>query len=192
MLFEDGICRISSLHERELEFARANVNNVGKNNRNGSGKYDFYEYDPQEEQKAKLEVQMVKINTVIKIKEMEAGKMKKIASFLGIAFVDDLGQAKGEDGIRTELMIKADVQPLLVSKYIDSREVEIAYMVKKAIIEAKIDLTGQNGNALWASGGGFIAKIPSTRKAYEYLTELAMTNSDEGRNFKEQLETIVT
>jgi len=40
---------------------------------------------------------------------------------------------------------------------------------------------------LWAGGKGFIAKIPVGRKPYEYLTELAMTNSDEGRAFKEGL-----
>ncbi len=89
-------------------------------------------------------------------------------------------------------MIRADTQPDLFGTYVDSKEVEISWMVRKAIIDAKIDLTGQAGTALWAGGKGFIARIPSNRKAYEYLTELAMTNSDEGRTFKEQLEQIVT
>jgi len=190
LLFEDGICRIYIDDDRALEFARANKNNVGKN-RGGSGKYDFYEYDAHEEQKMRFDKQMLKINTVLKVKDLEEEKVKKVASFLGIVFFDELGQPKGIDGIRTELLIKADLQPELVNKYIDSQEVEIAYMVKRAIIEAKIDLTGQNGNALWAGGKGFIAKIPSNRKAYEYLTELAMTNSDEGRVFKEQLQTMM-
>ena len=186
LLFEDGICRISSDDERKLEYARANIHNVGKQ-RNGSGKYSYYEYDAAEEQKFRLAKQMSKIETVLQVKDMEVGKMKKLASFLGIVFYDDLGQPKGDDGIRTELLIKADSQPDIVNKYIDSAEVDIAYMVKRAIIDAKIDLTGQNGNALWAGGKGFIAKIPSGKKAYEYLTELAMTNSEDGRNFKEQL-----
>jgi len=185
--FEDSICRISSINANELEFARVNTNNVGKR-RNGSGKYDFYEYDAQEEQKAKLANQMTKIETVLKIKDMPADKMKKLALFLDIKPYDEIGQLKGDDGIRTELMLKADTQPTLVNKYIDSKEVEINFMVRKAIIEAKIDLTGQSGNALWAGGKGFIAKIPSTKKALDYLTELAMTNSNEGRTFKEQLE----
>lgn len=188
--FEDSICRISSINANELEFARMCTHNVGKN-RSGSGKYDFYEYDPQEEQKERLKAQTMRIELVIKAKEMPEEKMKKLASFLGIVFFDDLGQPKGADGIRTELMIKADTQPTIFSKYIDSREVEVAYLVKKAIIEAKIDLTAQNGNAIWAGGKGFIAKIPSNKKAYEYLTEFAMTNSEEGRAFLEQLETMV-
>lgn len=191
LTFEDGICRISSINERELEYARVNAHNVGKA-RNGAGKFDFYEYDPQEEQKARLAVQSKRIELVIKAKEMPVEKMRKLASFMGISFVDDLGMAKGDDGVRTELMLKADTQPLIFDKYIDSKEVEIAYMVKRAIIEAKIDLTAQAGNAMWANGKGFIAKIPSNRKAYEYLTEFAMTNSEDGRIFKEQLETMST
>lgn len=188
LIFENGICRIPVEDERALEYARACTKNVGKL-RNGNGKFDYYEYDANEEQKERLKVQMLKIDMVIKAKEMPVEKMKKLAWFLGIFPFDELGQPKGDDGIRTELMLKADSNPVLFEKYIDSEEVNISYMVKKAIIDAKIDLTGQAGNAIWANGKGFIGKIPATRKAHEYLTELAMTNSDEGRTFKDQLNT---
>lgn len=188
LLFENGICRIPAYDDRALEFARANTKNVGKV-RGASGKYDFYEYDAAEEQRLRLEKQTNRINMVIKAKEMPIDKAKKLASFLGISFVDDLGQPKGDDGVRSELMVRADSQPEIFGKYIDSQEVEVAYMVKKAIIEAKIDLQGQQGNAIWANGKGFIAKIPTSRKAHEYLTELAMTNSDDGKRFREQLQT---
>jgi len=45
---------------------------------------------------------------------------------------------------------------------------------------------------IWAGGGGHIGKIPAGRKPVEYLTELAMTNSNEGKQFKQQLETLGT
>jgi hypothetical protein len=188
LLFENGVCRIPVWDERALEYARANLKNVGSL-RSGNGKFDYYEYDANAEQAERHKKQVLKIDMVIKAKEMPVEKMKKLASFLGISFIDELGMPKGDEGVRTELMIKADNNPELFSKYIDSQEVDIQYMVKKAIIDAKIDLTGQSGNALWANGKGFICKIPAGRKSYEYLTELAMTNSDEGRNFKEQLQT---
>lgn len=190
LLFENGVCRISTADDRALEFARANTKNVGKS-RNTSGKWGYYEYDAAAEQQERLKSQMTKIEMVIKAKEMPVEKMKKLASFLGIVPYDDLGQLKSEDGIRTELMIKADTQPSLFSKYIDSEEVDVAYSVKKAILDAKIDLTGQDGNAIWAGGKGFICKIPAGRKPYEYLTELAMTNSEMGIRFKQQLQTVV-
>jgi len=191
ILFENSIARIPVEDERAIEFLRLTKNNVGKT-RSGSGKYDFFEYDALEEQKARAEKQNFKLKTVLTVNDMSADSIKKLASFLGIVFYDDLGMPKGDDGIKTELLMKADTVPDLVAKYIDSREVEVAWMVRKAIVEAKIDLLGQSGNAIWAGGKGFIGKIPAGRKAYEYLTELAMTNSDEGRNFLEQLKTIVT
>jgi hypothetical protein len=186
LVFENSTLRIPSWNDRMLEYARANTNNVGKK-RGGNGKYDYYEYDAAVEQAERFKKQVLKIDMVVKAKEMPAEKMKKLASFLGISFIDELGMPKGDEGVRTELMVKADNYPELFAKYIDSEEVDVQYMVKKAIIDAKIDLTGQSGNALWSGGKGFICKIPVGRKAHEYLTELAMTNSDEGRNFKEQL-----
>ena len=191
LIFEDGVCRVPVHDERALEFARATTKNVGKN-RTGSGKFDFYEYDALEEQASRLKKQMTKIDVILKVKDMPADKMKKLASFLGIMPYDELGQLKGEEGIRTELLLKADSNPEIVDKYFDSKEVEISYLVKKGIVDAKIDLTGQTGNALWADGKGFICKVPAGRKPHEYLTELAMTNSDEGRAFKTQLEQIVS
>lgn len=188
LIFENGICRLPVQDERAIEFARATTKNVGKV-RNSNGKFDFYEYDANEEQKARFEKQKLRIDMVIKAREMPGEKMRKLSSFLGISFVDDIGMPKSDDGIRTELMIKADNFPEQFSKYIDSEEVDVQYMVKKAIIDAKIDLTGQSGNALWANGKGFICKIPTGRKHFEYLTELAMTNSEEGRKFKEELQT---
>jgi len=92
-----------------LEFARANAHNVGKD-RTGSGKYDYYEYNAAEEQKLRYDKQLTKINTVLKIKDMADEPMRKLASFLGIVFYDELGQPKGLEGVRTELLMKADSQ----------------------------------------------------------------------------------
>lgn len=191
LLFENGVCRVPLWDDRALEFARACRHNIGSKDRRSGSKYEFIEYDPIKQQEAALEKEYFEIEMVIKAKEMPADKMKKLANFMGVVFNDDLGQYKGDDGIRRELIIRAKRDPKNFEKYIDSKEVEVAYLVKKAIIDAKIDLTAQGGNALWAGNGGFIAKIPMTRKPNEYLTELAMTNSEEGRNFMEQLEKII-
>ncbi len=192
LLFESGVCRIPVWDDRALEFARACRHNIGSKDRRTGSKYEFIEYDPIKQQEEAIKKEYFEIEMVLKAKDMEVNKMKKVASFLGIAFNDDFGQYKGDDGIRRELIIAAKRNPKNFEKYIDSKEVEIAYLVKKGIMEAKIDLTAQGGNAIWAGGKGFIAKIPISRKPLEYLTELAMTNTEEGRGFKEQLEQIIT
>jgi len=191
LLFTDGVCRIRSDWENYLEFARHTTRNVGKR-RVGLLRYDFFEYDAAEEQKARLEKQQAKINVILEVGKMDDDQVKKLSSYLGIIFYDEIGQPKTADGIRSELLLKADTQPEIVKKFIGSKEVEIAYLVKKAILDSKIDLQGQSGNAIWAGGKGFICKIPAARKAHEYLTELAMTNSSEGKTFLEQLQTILT
>ncbi len=190
IIFQEGVCRVRSSDVLMLDFLRNNTHNVGKS-RTGSGKFDFYEYDPQQEQQDRHRKQLIKIEMIGKAKDMPIEKVKKLVSFFGISFVDDLGMPKSDEGLRTELMLYADSNPSEFQKHIDSNEVEIAYLVKRAIIEAKIDLQGSNGNAIWSAGKGFITKIPSTRKPYEYLTELALTNSEEGRNFRSQLEQII-
>lgn len=191
IIFKDGLLMVPATDPLMLEFLRANRHNVGKN-RIGSGKYDFYEYNPQEEQKDRMAKQLFKIEQVGKATNMKIDAAKKLASYFGITFYDEIGQLKSDDGIRTELMIRADNDPVTFSKYVDSKEVDIAYLVKRGILDAKIDTNTGNGVARWANGKGEICKIPKDRKPYEYLTELAMTNSDDGRQFKEQLETLIT
>ncbi len=190
LIFEDGVCRVKITDERALEYARVNIHNVGKR-RVGNGKFDYYEYNAAEAQQEKLKKQMLKINMVIKAKEMPEDKMMKLATFFGIMPYDELGQLKGPDGMRSELMLRADTQPELFEQHIDSKEVEISYLVKQAIVGTKISVDPGTGNAMWSNGGGMICKIPQARKHYEYLTELAMTNSEEGKQFLQQLQLLV-
>jgi len=191
IVFKDGILMVPSSDVLMLEFLRANIHNVGKR-RTGSGKYDFYEYDAKQEQQDRMSKQLFKIEMVGKAKDMDEKAAKKLASYFGISAYDEIGQLKTPDGIKTELMIQADNDPVTFAKYVDSKEVEVAYLVKKGILDAKIDTNTGNGIARWANGKGEICKIPQGRKPYEYLTELAMTNSEDGKHFKTQLEQIVT
>lgn len=185
--FSDGICRVGVHEIIKLEFARKNKHNVGRQRR-GSGKYDYYEYDAAEEAQIRYEKEMNKVNAIIEVNGLPEEKMKKLALFFDIKPYDELGMPKNPQGMRTELLMRASTQPDLVMRYINSTEIDVSYSVRKAIVEAKIDLNGQAGNAVWAGSKGFIAKIPSGRKPLEYLTEFAMTNSNEGKQFREQLE----
>ncbi len=194
IVFVDGVCRVRSTDTLRLKFLKLHPKNVGDRKQGALGS-DFYEYSPAKEQAERQQKQLLKIEMVLKAKELsekDPDKLRKIASYLGVPFVDELGMAKSPDGIATDVMLRADTDPVTFQKCLDSRDVEVSFLVKRAIIDAKIDLGGQSGNATWANGKGYIAKVPSTRKPYEYLTELALTNSDEGRKFLEQLKTIVT
>jgi hypothetical protein len=170
LTFEGKVLRIPSWDTPALEFARACRHNIDNPKRRTGSKTEFFEYNPAKQQEEALKKELLEMDMAF-----------------GISFVDELGQAKTDDGIRRELMLIAKRDPKRFEKAIGSKEVDIAFLVKKAILDAKIDLG--NGNAIWSGNGGFIAKIPAARKPLEYLIELAMTNSDEGRAFLEQLNT---
>ena len=71
---------------------------------------------------------------------------------------------------------------------VESREVEYAWLVKRAIIDAKIEIGREPGRVYWANGGGLIGSYAKTENPEKFLLNLALTNSEEGRIFKERLQ----
>jgi hypothetical protein len=188
--FEGGVLRIPDWDTLTLDFIKNCRHLLDNPSRRGGSKNEFFEYNPAKQQQVALDKEMLEMDMAIEASKMEIGKARKLANFFGIIFYDELGQPKTDDGIRRELMLFAKRDPKKFQQNLNSKEVEVAYLVKKAILDAKIDLGGGNGNVSWANGG-MIGKIPASRKPQEYLVELAMTNSDEGRVFLEQLNNVV-
>lgn len=188
--FEGGIMRVPEWDDNTLEFIKHCRHFVENKDRRSGSKYEFFEYNPQKQQEAQLKKEMLEVEMTIEASKLAADKVRKLASFVGVIFFDDLGQPKTDDGLKRELMLYAKRQPEKFKELLDSKEVDVAFLVKKAILDAKIDIGGTDGNAKWANSGGLIAKIPHGRKAQEYLTELALTNSEEGKSFLERLKTV--
>lgn len=187
--FENGILRISSWDKSGLARVRASNSLVDNPNRKKGGKYEFFEYDPARAAKEALDKEFLELEMVVKAKEMPEEKMLKHAAFLKIQMVDELNRPKGPDGIRKEYMLAAKRNPAFFKRTMDSKEVDIQYMIRAAILDSKIDLGKDQNTAYWG-GGGYICRIPQGRKPLDYLVELAMTNSSEGKHFMEQLNQI--
>ncbi len=191
LCFESGILRVPKWDERLVEFIKACRHLIDNPSRRSGSKFEFFEYNPAKQQEAALAKEMLEMDMAIEASKMDISKARKLASFFGIIFYDDLGQPKTDDGIRRELMLFAKRDPIKFKANLDSKEVEISYLVKKAIIEAKIDLGGTTGTVKWSETGGLIGKIPSSRNAQQYLVELAMQNTEDGTRFKEQLQKVI-
>jgi hypothetical protein len=181
--------RIPDWDTTSLEFARLCRHNIGSPNRKSGSKFEFFEYDPQKQAAEALERESLEIEMALAARDMEESIMKKYVSFLKISIYDELGEPKTTDLLRKELMLYAKRNPKAFQQLIKTRskEVDINYAIKKAILSAKIDIGSQPGRAFWANGGGLIGVIPSTRQPLDYLTELALTNSEAGRLFLQQL-----
>lgn len=188
--FESGVLRVPSWDTLTIEFIKNCRHLIDNPNRRTGSKLEFFEYNPIKQQQAALDKEMLEMDMAIEASKMDIVKARKLAHFFGIIFYDELGQPKTDDGIRRELMLFAKRDPNKFKANLDSKEVEIAYLVKKAILDAKIDLGNSSGNMMWANGG-LIGKIPANRKPQEYLVELALTNNDTGRTFLEQLNRVM-
>lgn len=185
------ILRIAK-NDNALEFLSRCKNNIGNPKRKTGGKHEFYEYNPQKQQQEALKREMFGIEMTIKASQVPEAEMRKHAHFLGVVMFDEFGIPKTQEGIRMEYIMKAKQNPSRFNKTLGSKEVDITFMVRKAISSSLIDTGGHTGNVTWGSGG-FICRVPLGRDTAEYLVELAMNgNSDEGKRFLELLQQNVT
>lgn len=188
--FRGRVCRISTLDSAALEFARICNSNANVKNRIRAPRFEFFEYDPIKQAEESLKKEMLELEMAIVAKEMDSETLKKYASFIGIQLLNELAQVKPENALRQEVMLYAKKNPIAFQNMVQSaKEVEIHWQIKAAVMENIIDISKTPGSAYWGSGG-FIAKLPSTQNPVKYLTDLAMTNTDEGRNFLSKLKSV--
>ena len=182
------ILRIPEWDTTALEFARITRHNIGSPSNKTGSHFEFYEYNPAREQEEMLKREELEIEMAILAKGMDAEKMRKHAAFLGLRLIDDLGMPKTDDGIRREYIVYAKRQPEYFQRTVESREVEYAWLIKRAIIDGKIEIGREPGRVYWANGGGLIGSYAKSENPEKYLLNLALTNSEEGRIFKERLQ----
>lgn len=184
--------KILSINKKDktgLEFLSVSNSNIGNKGRRSGSRYEFFEYNPAKQQEEALVKEMLEIEMAIQASKEPVESMRKHANYLGILAFDEFGIPKSDDGIRKEYIINAKRNPVRFKKSLNSKEVEIYYLIKKAISENLIDLGGHSGNVQW-SAGGFIARIPVGRNTNEYLIELALNTSEDGKRFLSQLQDV--
>lgn len=174
LVFDARILRVPDYDTSAIEFLQKCNSNVDNPNKKGTRKLTFFEWNPQRqaevERKKRLDrIEAIKFATMATVEDM-----RKHANYLGINATDDLGFPKSDDAMRNDYELYAESQPTKFMQSAGSREVEVAFVVKKAILDSKIDLTAKAGSAYWANDGGFICRIPSGVKPQDYLVEYAM------------------
>jgi hypothetical protein len=186
--FEDRVMAIDNRDVNLIKFMRLRDGFIENANRRTGAKVEYYEWNPRRQEQEALEKEMLEIEVMQLAMSQPFEKLKKHAAFLGgISFNDELGEPRTEQGIRTLYVREAKRNPKRFKETIDSKQVEISYLVKRAIIDAKIEFSGKN--IRWASGGS-ITQLPSGREATEFLIELAMMPNQEGKEFLERLQQV--
>lgn len=175
----------------QIEFMRHARHNTKNPHRKTGSKTEYFEYDPNEQAKSLLDKEMLEVEMVALASQQPIEKIRPHAFYLGIKFDDEYGIPKPETRLKAEYMLMAKRDPKRFKETVDSEEVGIQYMIRKAIVDGKIDISKGDGYSYYA-GGARICILPKTEKPLKTLTELALTKNKEGREFKEQLKRITT
>ena len=186
LIFQNRMLRIPDWDTTAIEFLEKSNANLDNKNRKGTRKLTFFQWNPQRQAEIERKKRMAKIDAIKFATSASEEDMRKHASYLGISFVDELGFPKSAEAIRNDYELYAEAQPVKFMESAGTKEVEIAFVVKRAILDSKIDLTAKTGSAYW-SNGGFICKIPTGQRPMDYLVEYAMLPADESKVFLEQL-----
>ena len=187
LIFNRRVLRIADYDVEALEFLNLCNANLDNPNKKGTRKITFFQWNPQRTAELERAKRIAKVEAIKYASLASEDEMRKHCNFLGITFTDELGMPKSMDALRNDYELYAEAQPNKFMQSAGSKEVEIAFIVKKALIDNKIDTTTKRGSAYWSNNGGFICKIPADKKPQNYLVEFAMFPQDEGKAFLEQL-----
>lgn len=182
------LIQIPEMDEAAVTFLRNHSSNTATKYQASTTAFDFFEYDPAAMEKARLEKETLAIDMAIAASQQPADKMIKHAAYLGLRFFDDYGIKITETGIRSQYQRYAHNYPEQFKKSLDSRPVEVNWMVRKAITETLLDINREPGKVYWANNGGFICSIPNGENPQKFLTDLALTPTQEGQRFLEDLQ----
>jgi hypothetical protein len=191
LIFDRRVLRVAEYDVEALEFLNLCNANLDNPNKKGTRKITFFQWNPQRTAELERAKRVAKVEAIKYASLATEDEMRKHSNFLGIAFTDELGMPKSMDALRNDYELYAEAQPNKFMQSAGSKEVEIAFIVKKALIDNKIDTTTKRGSAYWSNNGGYICKIPSDKKPQNYLVEFAMYPQDESKAFLEQLKKLM-
>lgn len=189
LIFEKGRAIVPKTDHQVIEFMELFNGNVDNPNPVMARNTKFFRWNPekQAEEQLKKEDRMIEaIRKADEVAEASEVAMRKHASYLGISMVDGLGEPLPPKGIKAAYVRYAHNNPDNFLETLNKKDVEITYLVKKALIDGKIDTSRGNNSIHWADGG-LIGKLPVSQTAIQYLVSLAMNHSEEGKEFLENL-----
>jgi hypothetical protein len=171
--------------EMIVKAARLMNANEGNRNRIPGKKRSFYEWDASAEEREAFEKELLEAKVVQLAMEQPFEKMKKHALYLNLPITNEMGQIRGEDGIRALYLRAAKADPEKFKESLDSKEVEYKYLIRRAIVDAKISVSTTE---IKYPTGQLICRLPHGRESVDYLVEFAMLPTEESKSFVERLE----
>ena len=187
LIFDNRVLRVPEWDTAAIEFLEKCNANIDNPNKKGTRKLTFFEWNPVRQAEIERQKRIRKVEAIKFASLASDNDMVKHAVYLGIPLIDELGIQKTPETLRNDYELYAESQYEKFLQSAGSKEIEIGYIVNKAIIDSKIDLGVRPGSAYWSNDGGFICKIPANTKPKQYLIEYALMPNDESKAFLNQL-----
>jgi hypothetical protein len=189
--FENRTLTIPDWDTPAIEFLRHTRYCIDNKHNKIKGRVQYYEYNPLKEAELANYRMTKEMEAMEKLFSLDEGKVKKLCIYLNIPLNDTLGEIKPIQLLKRDLGIKIKNDPENFLNLSMSEEVEINYMVLKAIKDSKIDISqiNTNGKIYWATGSLICASIDNNAK--NTLVQLALSKTNGGNEFLEQLKKVL-
>lgn len=177
----------------KLKFMELCSHNRLNENRTKETKTEFFKYDPEAASKEKLAIEMKEIEMLMKAQTQPVDKMKRHLFYLGGKLTHDItGAPKSDEALRMEYLLLAKRNASEFEKSFDSKEVDVNYKIRELIIDGKLDIARGDGRVYFGRNGAVACNMPKNENPIPYLTQLYLTNSKEGKEFKQEVDRLAT
>jgi hypothetical protein len=191
IVFNNGILRVPRTNRTLLNFLLNSDDYDKKENRMRNKKARYTLVNTAENESNELKKEEGRLRAINFAMNASVEDMMIHAQYLGIGMTNEYGEQKTIAKVRVEYANKAGANPDAFMKSAGTTISKVQFFVKKGIDDGHIDVSTKKGYACWKDGA-VICEIPLGKKAYESITEFAMTKTKEANEFYETLKNVVS
>jgi hypothetical protein len=192
IVFNNGFLRVPRTNRTLLNFLLNSDDYDKKENRMRNKRAKFTLVNSTEVEAEELKKEEKRLRAINFAMNASVEDMLIHAEFLGIGMTNEFGEQKTMAKVRVEYANKAGNNPDGFMNSAGTTASKVQYFVKKALADSHIDVTTKKGYAIWAESEAIICEIPFGKKAYEAISEFAMSKTKEGSQFFDRIKTLTS
>jgi hypothetical protein len=191
IVFNNGVLRVPRTNRTLLNFLLNSDDYDKKENRMRNKKARYTLVNTAENESNELKKEENRLRAINFAMNASVEDMMIHAQYLGIGMTNEYGEQKTIAKVRVEYANKAGTNPDAFMKSAGTTISKVQFFVKKGLDDGHIDVSTKKGYACWKDGA-VICEIPLGKKAYESITEFAMTKTKEANEFYETVKNVVS
>lgn len=188
IVFINGVLTVPATKTSLVKFLMLSNMNEGNKNRMQHARVVYRLLDFEKQENDALNIAETRMEAMKMAMNASIETMIPHAQYLGISFINQYGDERGEKAIRVDYLDVADKNPETFMKTYNNPLVRIEYAIRKAVSVSLINLESVKGQAIWGDTKKFITQIPDRKDPIKHLSEFALTA--EGKDFYAQLKSI--